>query len=181
MVFPIAVVEGPIISVLSGFLVGNGVFNMYIAFLVLLAGDVVGDSIYYAIGRYGGLSLIKKIGPYIGVTEERMEKLRDRFHRHDWKLLLFAKTQAIGSIVLVTSGIVKMPFWRFIFYNTIGSIPKIMLFMVIGFYFGRAYLLINTYMGYFAIAWLVLAILMIILYFYLRKYIQDKNKTFRNI
>lgn len=179
MVFPIAIAEGPIISVLSGFLVGGGVFNAYIAFVVLLVGDIVGDSIYYAIGYYGGRKVIPKFGHRVRITEEKIALLENRFNKNDWKLLLFAKTQAIGSIILMTSGLVKTPFPRFVFFNTIGSIPKIILFMIIGFYFGRAYLIINTYLGYFALIWLLLAFIILGLYFYIVKYI--KEKSFKNI
>ena len=179
MVFPIAIAEGPIISVLSGFLVGGGVFNAYIAFIVLLVGDIVGDSIYYAIGYYGGKKVIPKFGHRVKITEEKIALLENRFNKNDWKLLLFAKTQAIGSIILMTSGLVKMSFSRFVFFNTIGSIPKIILFMIIGFYFGRAYLIINTYLGYFALVWLLLAFIILGLYFYIVKYI--KEKSFKNI
>jgi len=175
VVFPIAVAEGPIISVLSGFLVGSGVFNPYIAFTVLLMGDVLGDSIYYAIGRYGGRKVIPKVSAYFGTTPEKMTVFEEKFHKNDWKILLFAKTQAVGSIVLMTAGFVKMSFTRFVFVNALGSAPKIILFMVIGYYFGRAYLLINTYMGYFAAIWLFLAVLIILLYIYFKKHKSKKN------
>ena len=176
MVFPIAVAEGPIISVLSGFLVWGGVFNLYIVFFVLLFGDLVGDSIYYLIGRYGGRRLIHKV---MGSNENRLENLEKRFHRQDWKILLLGKTQAIGSVILIASGIVNMSYSRFIIYNIMGSVPKIIIFMLIGYYFGKAYLTINTYMGYFALVWLILALGILAMFLYIRKYIKEKN--FNNI
>lgn len=51
--FPIVVVEGPIITVIAGFLSSLGYLNIIIAYLVVVAGDIVGDSAYYAIGFYG--------------------------------------------------------------------------------------------------------------------------------
>ncbi len=175
MVFPIAVVEGPIISVLSGFLVSTGVFNLYIVFLVLVFGDLVGDSIYYFIGRYGGRKAIKHVGRYIGVTEKRVSALEKHFNKHDWKILLFGKTQAMGSVILFTAGLSLVSFSRFVFYNIVGTVPKVILLMIVGFYFGRAYLLINTYLGYFAIVWLLVSFGLLALYFYFKKYITKKN------
>jgi membrane protein DedA with SNARE-associated domain len=54
LIFPIVIIEGPIIVVISGFLVYLGFLNAYITYIILVIGDSIGDSMYYAIGRYGG-------------------------------------------------------------------------------------------------------------------------------
>jgi membrane protein DedA with SNARE-associated domain len=46
VLFPIMVVEGPIITIIAGFLVSLGHLNGLAAYAVLVAGDVTGDSIY---------------------------------------------------------------------------------------------------------------------------------------
>src|SRR6185295_20205952 len=63
VIFPIAVIEGPIIIVISGFLVYMGFLNVYVAYVVLVVADTIGDSLYYLVGKYWGRSAwIMKIG-----------------------------------------------------------------------------------------------------------------------
>ena len=52
---------------------------------------------------------------------------------------MVGKTQALGSPILVAAGIAKAPFGKYILYNTLGSLPKVILFQVIGYYFGKSY------------------------------------------
>lgn len=178
IIFPISVVEGPIVSIISGFFVSLKIFNPYIVFFVLVMGDLVGDSLYYIFGRYGGHWFLAHFGKHIGATPERILFLEKHFHKHDWKILLFGKTQAIGSVLLFMAGVVKVTYLRFISYNIIGTIPKTILFMMIGFYFGKTYSTSSKYLDYFSFIWLFVSIILIVGYIYIKNYI--KKSTFDN-
>lgn len=173
IIFPIAVVEGPIIAVFSGFLVSLGYLNFFMVFLVLMAGDMVGDAMYYAIGRWSRSGFLKKWGRHMGASEERIKKLEKVFAEHHWKILAFAKIQAVGSLFLITAGIAKTPFWKFVWYNILGSIPKVLLLELIGFYFGKSYSRVSDYLDYAAI---VSFIVLLALYWYVRKRIKTTYK-----
>lgn len=167
IIFPIAVVEGPIIAILSGFLVSRGALNMYVVYVLLVLGDLVGDTIYYLIGRWGGNAFVRRHGHFFGLREEHLIAFEEGFRRHSTKLLLFGKTQAIGSVTLAAAGITKMPYLRFLFISAIGTTIKIFLLLLIGFYFGQAYGTINTYLSRIAIISsfaVVIAIVVFVLY-----------------
>jgi membrane-associated protein len=176
ILFPLSVIEGPVVSIISGFLITLGYLNLILTFFVLVIGDVVGDFIYYALGRWAGRTFINYFGKYVGVTEKRVHSLEHYFYEHDWKILFFGKTQAIGSAILFTAGVTRMPFARYMFFNLIASIPKVILFLVIGYYFGKAYATVNTYVNYFAIASLALSIVLLSGYLFLKRYIK-KTQT----
>ena len=76
VIFPIAIFEGPIIIIITGFLVYLGVLNVFIAYAMLVIADSLGDSLYYCIGKYWGKSrFIRKVGRYIGYDEKSEEYL----------------------------------------------------------------------------------------------------------
>ena len=77
VLFPLAVIEGPAVSVLAGFAVSLGYLNGIAVFLVLLLGDVVGDALHYALGRWGRKSFIERWGKYVGLNYERVMKLEE--------------------------------------------------------------------------------------------------------
>src|SRR5665213_2027231 len=99
VIFPVATVEGPVISAVAGFLSASGVFNPFVAYLVLCASDLLGDLIYYFIGYFGRLTIVEKYGHKFRLPKARVVRLEQNFHKHTGKLLVFGKTQPYGSII----------------------------------------------------------------------------------
>lgn len=150
--FPISVLEGPIISIIAGFLASTNALNFWVAYLILIAGDLVGDTIYYCLGHFGRKSFLDRWGHYIGVDEKKVEQLETHFFDHGIKTLLVGKiTQLPGGAILVAAGAAKMPYYKFMATNFVVTLPKILVMLIIGFYFGKAYLTINNYFKYTAL------------------------------
>jgi membrane protein DedA with SNARE-associated domain len=161
VLLPLAIIEGPIVGVFAGFFVSLGQMSWYGAFAVLFVGDIVGDVIYYYIGRWGHGPWANRIAARFGVTPERLAELEESFHRHSTKILLINKTQAIGSVVLYYAGAVRMPLWRFVWVNAVGTVPKVILFMVVGYYFGESYRLIDRLLSYAGLATLAIPLVLV--------------------
>jgi membrane protein DedA with SNARE-associated domain len=140
--FLIAVIEGPIITVLGGFLAAQGVFNVYSVFLVVFLGDLAGDAIYYFLGKMG--TKFKSWIPIKGLTDERIDAIKEQFHQHLGKTLFFAKYTQTGFLALPAAGALDIPFAKFIWYNALSTIPKSVLLVALGYFFGYAYARINT-------------------------------------
>ena len=164
IVFPIAVFEGPIISVISGFLASKGLFNIYLLGTILIAGDIVGDTLYYCIGRFGGRPFITRWGRIFGLNETRVETVDKHFEKHLGKTMLFGKTQPYGSVLLTAAGISRVSYLKFIWYNFLGTVVKTTLLLIIGYYFGEAYNLIAKYLNYLGFILTILTIIIILIY-----------------
>jgi membrane protein DedA with SNARE-associated domain len=173
--FPVAVVEGPIITVIAGFLSSLGHLNIFIAYGVIVVGDIVGDSMYYALGYYGRQRFIERWGRFLGITMERVERLEKHFKKHSGKTILFGKwTHSVGFAILIVAGMIRMPFKRFIWFNFFGSLPKLLVFFIIGYYFGQAYQQIDKYFTYATLSVFFVIILMVGIYLFVKKF---KNKV----
>jgi membrane protein DedA with SNARE-associated domain len=172
ILFPVSILEGPIVATLAGFLVSLGKLDPFIVFGILLCGDIVGDTIYYFLGRVFRREKVPRWLSFLGITEHNVHIFESYFKKHDWKIILLAKTQAVGSVILFTAGFARMPYRKFILLNIAGSIPKIILFEGIGFYFGEAYHQLNTYFGY--AAWISLGTAVVLLggYFLFKRYLK---------
>jgi len=177
--FPAAVVEGPIVTIIAGFLVGQDMMNFAIVYVIAVAGDVAGDVLHYAIGRWGRQSLIDKWGKYFGITTARIKSFDKHFKNHSSKTLLLGKlAHGVGGVILAAAGASKVPLKKFIFYNTIGSIPKSLLLILIGFYFGQAFYRINKYLDYFAFSTFALGVLLLLVYMGVLRYGKKIKKKF---
>lgn len=170
LVFPIAVFEGPIISVISGFLIYLGHFNKFIIYPLLILADLVGDTLYYLIGRYGGRSIFfKKYGSYLGYSDKNEKYIEEHFIKHPAKTLLTAKfSHGLGGTVQATAGIAKMNYYEFIKWNLIGQLPKSLILIIVGFYVGDSYQKINGYLEHIAL-FTISIFIAVILYFVISK------------
>lgn len=167
--FPLVALEGPIISVLAGFLASLGIFNFLAVFSVIVAGDVTGDFLHYAVGRWGRKKFIDRWGHNFGVTNERVARIEKHFERHKTKTLLLGKiSHGIGGIPLVAAGIARMPIGDFLLINFAATIPKSLLLLLIGYFFGQAAAKINSIFDLIAIAIAGAAVLFLIGYYFYR-------------
>jgi membrane protein DedA with SNARE-associated domain len=169
--FPLTVIEGPIITVVAGFFSSLGYLNIFVAYLVVVAGDLTGDIIHYYIGRIGGMDFFSRHRKFLGVGQEELKKIEGQFSKRGAKLLFIGKmSHGIGGAFLIAAGIIKMPFGKFIFSNMLATLLKSLILLLIGFYFGHALNSINTYLERVALITTGVAILLVIIYlFYLKK------------
>jgi len=169
ILFPLIVLEGPITVITSGILASLGLLNFFVVYLVAIAGDLAGDSLYYAVGRYGRKHL-DRWGRYIGFSKERLEKMEAHFNAHGGKTLIAGKlSHAIGAMVLVSAGIARFPFRKFIIFNLWATLPKSLVLLLIGFYFGNTFIHLRRYFDFAWLGTLGVTVLLLLVYLFLRK------------
>jgi|GEM_PF-576635 len=135
--FPIAVLEGPIIAIVSGSLASTGHLNFLAAYILIVTGDLTGDTFYYLLGRFGRKSILKRWGRYVGLTEDRLQSVDRHYLKHAAKTLIIGKLVFSFEIpVIISAGLARFSFVRFITYMTISALPKTLFLMLIGAIFG---------------------------------------------
>ena len=120
---------------------------------LVASGDLTGDLLYYAIGRFGRTKLLGGFLNSLGMTGEHFLRLEDYVQQHGTKMLFLAKFTQAGFLVLPASGAGRMPLAKFVWYNVLGTLPKSLVLLLLGYFFGYAYNRIN---GYFAKASLLI-------------------------
>lgn len=170
VLLPIATLEGPFISLLAGLLVGMGILSAPISFGVLMLGDMIGDTIYYSMGYFARRKHFPSWYRYLGITEERVAKLEKHFKNHDWKILFFAKTQALGSVILFSGGFAHMPYKKYMVYNVLGSLPKVALFLTVGYHFIKGYEQIDGFVNLAGIFSILVGVTLLLGYWAFTRY-----------
>ncbi len=164
---PLAIIEGPITTIVGAFLASLGYLDILIIYLLAIAGDVIGDAIYYFIGYLGGEKISHK-GKFMMIKIKTLKKIQSHFKHHPMKTLLLGKWgHSIGAPVLLAGGMSHMPFRKFMLFNFLGTLPKVLTFVIIGYYFGKAYSKINQYFDYFSI--LILALFCVLIYIWIKR------------
>ncbi len=174
VIFPFAVVEGPILTVLTGFVASLGYLNPFAAYAIILAGDVVGDALLYLLGRSANNKVSCRILNLLKITPEHLLLVKSQIELHPKKILLASKfLYGAGGIGLVAAGFSRFSFRRYVAINFFGSAFQALILILIGYYFGQAYASIKTYIDYWAI---IGSVIFIVGYFFLFRYFKKTIK-----
>ena len=159
------VLEGPIITVISGLLASLGVLNIFAAFGLLVVADVIGDVLHYVAGVYWRrITWIKRYGKYLGYGEQFENYIDIHFQNHKIKTFLVAKfSHGLGTAIQMAAGVARVNFNEYLWVSVAATIPKTAIFLLIGFYMGDSYELINRYLTTTGWVFVMIAILIIIL------------------
>lgn len=175
LLFIIAVVEGPLITILAGWLSFLGHLSTWLAYIVVLFGELIADTLYYALGYYGREKVFRWFPKTLGKSKDKIEKFEKMLHAHAGKTLLITKLTHVGGIpTLIAAGAVRVPFLKFSLYNTIATIPKISALFIIGYFFGSAAGKINHYFEYGGTILTILVVIFFINYFFLIPFTKKK-------
>ncbi len=146
LVGPMAVFEGPIVTVIAAYLAKLGYMTLLGVYLVCLLGDLIGDGLYYWIGRAGPAILPDRWLARLGMTAARQLSLEGEFAKNGPRILLIGKwTHSAGLPVMLASGAARMNFAKYMWWNLLGTLPKTAVFTAIGWFIGSAYSAIDTW------------------------------------
>jgi len=170
ILFPLVVIEGPIVTILAGFLASLGQFNLIICYPLIVVADVLGDLFMYAQGRWGGKPAVERWGHHFGIKPEIIGRLEEHFKKHPGKTLVIGKiSHFFGGPVLIAAGMARMPLCEFLWFNFLGTLPKSLVLLLLGFYFGEAYMKFDKFFTFVGWAAGALIVISVIVYFVIRK------------
>ena len=134
-----AMVEGEVALVIAGFAAYLGYMNLGAVIAVGFIGSLVGDQMWFYLGRKKGIDLLKK-WPQLRKRAQWAHRVLDK--HSNWMLLLFRFAYGFRAIIPITIGTSRISAKRFFFFNTIGAAIWTIIFSVGGYIFGTA---LSTY------------------------------------
>jgi membrane protein DedA with SNARE-associated domain len=165
ILIPLSIIEGPIVAIICGFLVTQNVLNPFLVYLIIVLGDILGDTIIYYVGYFG-----KRFLRHLNITEEKLEKAKQYFRNNHRKAILTSKlVHGIGFTGLIAAGASHVPFHRYVSTSTVISLVQSAVLILVGIVFGHTYAIIGKYLNYYA-AGISVIVLIIALIIFLRIY-----------
>ena len=132
--------ESPLVTAAAGVAAALGYYSLTVIIILSILGDFMADLVYYTIGYWSRRTLITRYGHYVGLTQERMHSLERLLHRHAAKALIIIKLSPIIPIPgLIMIGSVRVPVKQFIITSLLITLPRSLVFALMGFYVGKAY------------------------------------------
>lgn len=160
LLFPLAILEGPIVTVIAAYVARLGYLNIVAVYVVVVVADLVGDVVFYMIGRASHGAVLVRWGPRLGLNEKRRAIFEQHFREHGPRTIVIGKlTHSAGLAILLAAGAFRVPFWTFLWYNFLATLPKSLFFAIIGYTLGYAYAEINSYIFKISAVMMILALL----------------------
>jgi membrane protein DedA with SNARE-associated domain len=127
-------VPGETVLVVSAVYAGAGRLNVVAVGVIALAAAIVGDNIGYAIGAFGGRPLIERFGRYILLTPERIDRAEAFFARQGGKVVVVARfIEGLRQANGIIAGASEMTWRRFVFFNALGALLWVAVWLAIGY------------------------------------------------
>ena len=97
----------------------EGQMNIVLLLFLVTLAATVGNSLGYAIGRWGGRVVLEKLK----VNPQRQQHLDDLFKRRGGIVILLARfLDGLRQLNGIVAGVLQMPWWTFTAYNLAGAL-----------------------------------------------------------
>ncbi len=119
MIFP---VPSEAVMPFAGFLVYEGKFTWLAVFIFSSLGSIIGSTLSYLMGYYGGRAFILKYGKYFLLERHHLELTEKFFNRYGEITILISRfIPVVRHLISIPAGMGKMNFFKFIIFTTIGA------------------------------------------------------------
>jgi membrane protein DedA with SNARE-associated domain len=166
--------------ILCGFLIGAGVAEPVPALVSVYLGLLLTDSMLYYFGRKYGRKIIKKKMFHRILSPERLEMIEEKYHKWGILVMLIGR-QLVGlrAQVFLVSGIVRLPFSKFLISDVVSAVISISVMTTLGYIGGHSLELVKrdlSRIGHFVIIAAVLAFIVFLVLKYIGFHIERRRR-----
>lgn len=146
-ILPLAIIEGPVVAILTGFLSAQGVFDWRWTLVLLVCGDLIGDVLFYWAG-HSGRTRLAGLGRWLGINGFLTPAIEHGLRHNAARMLLIGKwTHSVGCVVLVGSGMLRVHLPLFLLVNLLATVPKTAVLFGFGYFAGDSFPPIERHAG----------------------------------
>jgi membrane protein DedA with SNARE-associated domain len=121
------------IMLFAGFKVADGRFTLLEIVVAGVAGNLVGSWVAYGIGYYGRVELLERHGKWLHIGPKQLAWADRWFERYGDATVFFSRMlPVIRTFISLPAGVARMPFWRFTVLTTLGIIPWVLAWAIVG-------------------------------------------------
>lgn len=133
-----APIGSEIVLPVAGGLTATGHLSyLWLTIVVALGGELAGESVAYAVGRYGGVPAIERFGKYVGLHHEQLVRVHGFFERYGTFAIFICRfLPVIRGIAGFPAGIAEMNLAHFLLWTLLGSLVFCSGLIVVGYTLG---------------------------------------------
>lgn len=170
-IFPL---PSEIILIPAGALVAQGKMNFLLVFFSVIGGTITGALINFLFSMYLGRGLvnvlIKKYGKFLFITEKRLHKTDNFFHKHGEITTFIGRLIPVARhIISIPAGFSRMNIFKFIIYTALGAGIWGAFLIYMGYLFWDRIEWINGQLNSMYVPLIIFAVIICIIYILIKK------------
>jgi membrane protein DedA with SNARE-associated domain len=135
-------IPGDFLMLLLGVHARQGRVPLWQALLVMESATMIGATVLYLAAARGGRSLVYRYGRYMHLTPERLNRAERWLLKHGALAIIAGRlTPGLRMATVITCGVLGVPINHFLPGLAVGSFLYILLYTLLGFFFGPPVLL----------------------------------------
>lgn len=177
-------IPSEIIMPSAGFTASQGQLTLIGVIIAGSVGSLIAAALLYWIGykfkHEAIFRFVDAYGKYLFIKTEDVKKALTWFEQYGHRIVFFGRMiPAVRSLISIPAGMSHMPFWKFMFYSSLGTIIWTTFLACVGYYFGENQALMHeifSRVGYVIIAIVTVVIIWILYRRQRRKKITPNHK-----
>ena len=147
-----------LLLIAAGSFADHGEMNGAVVIAVASSGAVIGDSIGYAVGRWGDRALADRVSRWLG-GEERLAQAEAQAQRWGGLGIFMTRWLAtpLGPFINLASGFASYPWQRFLLWDVLGEVLWVAIYVGLGELFSHRVQALSSLLG--QVTWAVLALI----------------------
>jgi membrane protein DedA with SNARE-associated domain len=143
-----AVIPGDVVLLLAGFYADRSDLDLAPICALAFVGALTGDTIGYAIGRFGGRRVVDRFGKRF-FPPERLARVDRYFAEYGlWAVALGRITPVVRTVNTFAAGMAKMPFPRFLAAVAAAAGLWALVVPTLGFFFSESVQVVRSALGW---------------------------------
>ncbi|MBF4469043.1 MAG: DedA family protein [Methanobrevibacter arboriphilus] len=133
----VSFLPGDSLLFIIGALSAGGTLNLIVSIIILSLAAILGDTVNYQIGKYIGPKIFNKESSKL-FNKNHLIEAHDFYEEYGGKTIILARfIPIIRAFAPFVAGIGLMPYKKFLSYNIIGGVAWVLIFTLIGYFFGN--------------------------------------------
>jgi membrane protein DedA with SNARE-associated domain len=139
---PLPILPGDVVMLAVGIQARRGLVPLWLALVALEVVTVLGASLLYFVSRRAGRGLIYRYGKFLHVTPERLAQAEVWVRRHGPLAVIGGRVfPGLRIATAIGCGVLDVPVWTYLPSLAAGAMLYILIYTLLGYYFGPAALL----------------------------------------
>lgn len=172
-------IPSEIIMPSAGYSASQGELLLVEVIMAGCSGSLLAAALLYWIGyKFNHDAIFKfvdRYGKYLFIKSADVKKSLSWFEHYGHRIVFFGRMiPAVRSLISIPAGMSHMPFWKFMFYSTLGTIIWTTFLACVGFYFGENQQLMHQIFS--NVSYVIIAIVAVIIAWIFYRRQQRKNR-----